>query len=239
MTQRLVYYHGCVVDTFDHKTGRAVIKLLEATGHAVEVPPLICCSFPLLNHGEFRLARKRAMRLVNSLSKYAEDGYGIIYSCPTCGYALKEVFPRLLSSEAADLVAANTHFVSSYLLQLQDSGERKMPLRETPLRLGYHSPCHLRSQGLATASLALLALIPGAEVLHVDRGCCGMGGTWALRSKEKGATSAQIGRQLFKGIQEAEVQQVATDCFGCELQIARFTPFTTTHPMVLLAEACE
>src|SRR3989304_2511392 len=237
MNDRIVYYHGCVVDTFDHETGRAVIELLQITGHKVEVPNLICCSFPLLNSGEILLARKRAIQLVSALSKYVEHGYGIIYSCPTCGHTLKEAYPKLLSSESADLVAKNTYFVSSYLLQLHNAGERRMPLKEGSLRLGYHTPCHLRSQGISTASSELLSLIPKAQVLHLDRGCCGMGGTWALRSKARGGLSAEIGGPLFKRIREAELQLVATDCFACQLQIARFTRCTVTHPMKVLAEA--
>jgi len=238
MNDKIVYYHGCVVDTFDHEAGRGVIEILQKMGHKVEVPDLICCSFPLLNSGEILLARKRAIQLVDCLRMYVEHGYSIMYSCPTCGHALKESYPRLLSSESADLVARSTHFVSSYLLELHNTGERKIPLRERSLRLGYHTPCHLRSQGISTASSELLSLIPKIEVHHLDRGCCGMGGTWALHSKERGDLSAEIGIPLFKRIQEVDLQLLATDCFGCQLQIARFTRCTVTHPMAVLAEAC-
>jgi glycerol-3-phosphate dehydrogenase subunit C len=238
VAHRIVYYHGCVVDTFDHETGHAVIKVLELTGHQVEVPDLICCSYPLLNSGEIGVARQRAARLVSQLSKYVGRGYTIVFSCPTCGYALKEVYPRLLSCESADVVAENTHFISSYLLQLHEAGERRIPVRELPIRVGYHTPCHLRAKGVSTASLELLCLIPKTEVLHLDRGCCGMGGTWALRSKARNELSAKVGGPLFKRIQETGLHLVATDCFGCQVQIGRFAHCRMTHPMKILADAC-
>lgn len=237
MDPGIVYYHGCVVDYFDHETGRAVIDLLEMTGHTVEVPDLICCSFPLLSSGQIALARKRAVRLVSSLVKYVARGHSIICSCPTCGYALKEAYPKLLSSESADLVAANTHFVSTYLLKLYNDGEQRIPFRQRSLRLGYHAPCHLRAQDLSTSAVDLLSLIPGTEVLHLDRGCCGMGGTWGLRSKRRSDLSMGIGSPLFEAIREAQLQLVATDCFGCQLQISRFTRCAVTHPMQILVEA--
>jgi len=201
------------------------------------VPKLICCSFPLLNSGDISGARKRAIRLSQSLGTYVDRGYAIVYSCPTCGHALKQIYPRLLGTDVARVVAQNTHFISTYLLNLRRQGQSILEFETSPLQLAYHTPCHLRSQDLSTDSLELLSLIPGSDVMHLDSGCCGMGGTWGLRSRERGAISAEIGAPLFKEIHENEIQLVATDCFGCQLQIARFTGCSVIHPARVLAQA--
>jgi glycerol-3-phosphate dehydrogenase subunit C len=240
MGDTIVYYHGCFVNYFDHETGAAVVEVLEKNGFEVEVPELICCSFPLLNSGDVSNARKRATELTDMLASFAARGCDIVYSCPTCGYALKEVFPKLLESDSARLVAEKTSLISTYLLELHRAGKLDVAFREKPLRIAYHTPCHLRSQDLSDVSAELLGLIPGIEVHHLDRGCCGMGGMWALHSKNQNDLSREIGAPLFEEIEESKPQVLSTDCAGCQIQIARYAKLPgerVIHPMQILAEA--
>ncbi len=235
--RKIVYYHGCVVDYFDHKTGQAVVQILERLGCTVEVPELICCSFPLLNAGEFDLARKRANKLAKLLHGFVEDGYQVVYSCPTCGHTLKEVYPKLLNSEMARNVADNTYFISSYLLALLGDGEAELEFSDNPAQIAYHTPCHLRSQDLSEESVELLRLIPQLEVEYVDKGCCGMGGSWALRSKYRAEIAEEVGKPLFDDVIESRPEIVATDRFSCGIQIARHTDRPPVHPMHILLDA--
>ncbi len=240
MDRRIVYYHGCFVDFIDPETGKAVVNVLEKNRFRVEVPELVCCSFPLLNSGNIEAARKRANKLIDILAPLADEGCDIIYSCPTCGYSLEEAYPLLLDTDAARLVAEKSSIISTYLLDLNEKGELNLEFKETPLHVGYHTPCHLRSQDLATVSLELIKLVPGVEAHHLDRGCCGMGGTWALRSKERCELSAEIGSEVFDDIKETNPDVVSTDCGGCTIQIARQTGRSgdkMIHPIRILADA--
>jgi len=237
MKKRIVYYHGCVVDYFDHKTGRAVLELLERSGFEVEVPELICCSYPLLNSGEIKVAKKRATKLTSILSEFVGAGFQVVYSCPTCGHTLKDVYPKLLNSETARTVADNTYFISSYLLELHREGEMELEFNDRPVSLAYHTPCHLRSQDLTIESIDLLNLIPGLEIQHVDKGCCGMGGSWALRSKYRAEIAEEVGKPLFDDVIESRPEIVATDCFSCGIQIARNTMEIPVHPLHILLDA--
>jgi glycerol-3-phosphate dehydrogenase subunit C len=237
VARKVIYYHGCVVDYFDHKTGQAVVEILERAGCTVEVPELICCSFPLLNVGEFDLARKRANKLAKLLHGFVEDGYQIVYSCPTCGHALKETYPKLLESESAEAVAENTLFISSYLLTLLEEDGIAIEFGGEGVQIAYHSPCHLRAQDLSTVSMDLLNLLPNANVEYINKGCCGMGGSWALRSQNRGEISAEVGNELFAVIQDQRPQVVATDCFSCGIQIARYTEQVPVHPLHILLDA--
>jgi glycerol-3-phosphate dehydrogenase subunit C len=239
VNRNILYYHGCVVDYFDHETGRAVIRLLEKNSCKVEVPDLICCSFPLLNSGDILTARERGAKLIDTLSKYVDRGYQVVYSCPTCGYTLRETYPKLFNSELARRLAEKTNFISNYLLEQHNEGDLNVEFKETSLRVAYHTPCHLRAQDLSIASAELLSLIPGLEVHILDRGCCGMGGNWAFRSKQRGELSAEIGAPIFNEIQEGDWDLVTTDCFGCQIQISRHTHYRLTHPAQILAEAYD
>jgi len=242
MTACIVYYHGCYVNYFDHETGMAAVRVLEMNGFRVEAPELVCCGFPLFNSGHIDAARDRATKLIGALSSFTRQGYEIVYSCPTCGYALKELYPDLLGTENARVVADRARLISECLLDLHRIGALNVDFKEVSLQVAYHTPCHLRSQDLTTTSPDLLSIIPGVEATHLDRGCCGMGGTWALRSKNKSKLSAEIGAPLFEEIKQVHPELVATDCAGCKIQIARYTGYDgdrIVHPIQILAEAYQ
>ena len=200
------------------------------------MPELICCSYPLLNSGEIKVAKKRATKLTSILSEFVGAGFQVVYSCPTCGHALKEAYPKLLDSETARAVAENTHFISSYILALHREGEMELEFNDRPVSLAYHTPCHLRSQDLSEESVKMLRLIPQLEVKNIDKGCCGMGGSWALRSKQRGELAEEVGRPLFDDVIDGKPEIVATDCFSCGIQIARHTDRPPVHPMHILLD---
>lgn len=83
-------------------------------------------------------------------------------------------------------------------------------------------------------------ILPGAEVHCRNRGCCGMGGTWALHSKKQSELSGKIGEPVFEKIKELKPQLMSTDCAGCQIQIARHTGLSEkdlAHSVQIVAEA--
>ena len=64
--------------------------------------------------------------------------------------------------------------------------------------------------------------VPGFAVEWVDRGCCGMGGTFGLKRHSFGMFM-EIGRSLFQAIGEAKPDRVITDCTSCRVQIEQGT----------------
>ena len=85
------------------------------------------------------------------------------------------------------------------------------------------SPCHLRAFSNPSVSADLLFILPGAEEHCRNRGCCGMGGTWALKSKKQSELSGKIGEPVFEKIKELKPQLLSTDCAWCQIRIARHT----------------
>jgi len=237
--KKVVYYPGCFVNYFEHETGKSVIEIMEKNGLEVVVPQHACCGLTLYYSGDLSYARFRAYNLVNILSPFVEQGYDIVVSCPTCCYSLKEVYPFLLADKQTMAIAQRTTFISQYLLKLYSEKKLSTDFRPMSQSVVYHAPCHLRSQNLSIESAKLMALVPETSIMVIDRGCCGMGGTWGMHSKFQGKVSAIIGSELFNAIVEAAPQVVATDCAGCQMHIASHINRRVIHPVRFLAEAYQ
>ncbi len=131
-----------------------------------------------------------------------------------------------------------------YLYRLLDQG-RELPLKplfslnpllasqEAPLRIAYHTPCHMEKMGWTAYTLALLQRIPGVELVVLDSQCCGIAGTYGFKS-ENYATSQGIGASLFQQIEDSGVDLVITDCETCKWQIEMSTSKKCEHPITLL-----
>lgn len=238
--KKVVYYAGCFVRFYEQDTGLAILKVMQKNGYQIKVPTLPCCSIPMTKSGDFEGIAKRGHLIVETLNRYIEDGWDLIYSCPSCGYALRELFPEVVKTKAAENVARNAIFISTYLLKIIAANGLSLPKREVRRRVFYHTPCHLRSVGQEKESVDLLRIVPGLEVLHIDRGCCGMGGTWAISSKKHSDISAQNSKHLVQEIINARPDLISTDCSGCKIQISRQTGYNGNlmmHPIRIFAEA--
>ena len=103
----------------------------------------------------------------------------------SCVAMVKRHFPRLLEDdpaahERALSIAALTHELSEYLVDVL--GFDAAPARFDG-RIAFHPSCHLlRELGISAAPRALLARIPGAELVELPeaRECCGFGGLFAV-----------------------------------------------------------
>jgi glycerol-3-phosphate dehydrogenase subunit C len=81
-----------------------------------------------------------------------------------------------------------------------------------------------------------MQLIPGVEVVRYSDNCCGMGGTYGLKSKNYDL-SMKIGKRLFDEINKSDVDQIVTGCGACGMQIFQGTSRESVPPVELLARA--
>ncbi len=234
--KKVVYYPGCFANYWDPQLGRTVVHILEKNGFQVIVPKHHCCGIARVGYGDFKGARKEATMLVDELFILGEQGYDIITACPSCALALKEEYLFLLNNEKVKLVAERTHFLSQYLNELHEKGELNTDFKRMPLSVAYHTPCHLKAQGLGEESIKLMTLIPGLQVIDLDRGCCGMSGTTGLKHRYY-ESSMSIGRALAERIKEVSAQVVTTDCGACKMQIEQAANVEVTHPAIILDNA--
>jgi Fe-S oxidoreductase len=105
-----------------------------------------------------------------------------------------------------------------------------------PKRILFQGHCHQRSLVGSGPALNLLRRIPGAEVVDLDAGCCGMAGSFGYE-KEHYDISRQVGEQrLFPALRAASPEAtIVAPGFSCRLQIEHFTGRKAVHPATLLA----
>jgi glycerol-3-phosphate dehydrogenase subunit C len=239
VTEKVVYFSGCYANYFDPQIGVACVEVLERNGIEVLVAEPQCCGMPMMSNGDVDGARKNFNRIVQSLAQMAAPDLDVITTCPSCNFMLKKAGLPFFDSVEARLVASRTWDAPQYLVRLFRQGRLDTNFRETPLRVLYHNPCHLKVQGLQRESVALLELIPGVGVSKVVDSCCGMGGAFGMKAAHYDL-SVKIARKLWGEIEAANVDRVATECGTCMLQIeARQQAKKAVHPIVLMNEAYQ
>src|SRR5262249_38762706 len=108
-------------------------------------------------------------------------------------------------------------------------------LRPGPKKILVQAHCHQRALVGVEPLLRLLRRIPGAEVIDLDAGCCGMAGSFGYE-KEHYEISRLVGEQrLFPAIRAARPDDViVAPGFSCRMQIEHFTGRKAVHPAQLL-----
>ncbi len=219
-----------------------------------------CCGRPFISNGMLGQAVAAARHNVERLHQWAAEGKPIITCEPSCILTIKDDYPALLRGEQrkeAETVAAMCmtfeEFVESQLASGVASAPRagaahgaltrpRSPLtfRPGPKRILVHAHCHQRALVGVEPILRLLRRIPGAEVIDLDAGCCGMAGSFGYE-KEHYELSRQVGEQrLFPAVRQADADTaIVASGFSCRLQIEHFTGRKAVHPAVLLRSLLE
>jgi len=132
-------------------------------------------------------------------------------------------------------VADSTVDLCEYLMRRHAEGRLSLEFARQPGRILYQVPCHLKVQDIGFKSRDLLRLIPGAEVVVVEK-CTGHDGTWSMK-KEYFPLSMAIGEPVFRQVRDMRPDRISTDCPLAGLQIRQGTGRTAKHPVQILAEA--
>jgi len=241
--RKALFFPGCFLRYNKPQIGRQVIELLRCNGFAVEVAPDVCCGTPAGANGDTAEMMNCVKKNVAAMEALADAGVCIVTACTSCGYALKGDYAHLPSNgtglaASAKKIAANTWDLGELLVALLDAGELRNDFRPQPMKLAYHAPCHLKSQGIGRPWLRLLRMVPGIEIEEMKADCCGMAGTYGLK-KEKYQISMDIGRELFERIQEYKPNAVITECGTCQMQIDHGTGLKVLHPAEVLYAAYQ
>jgi FAD/FMN-containing dehydrogenase/Fe-S oxidoreductase len=200
---------------------------------------LVCCGRPMISNGLLDRAAHHASLNVACLHPLAAAGVPIVACEPSCILTIKDDYPALLRGEQrrqAETVAAQCYtfeeFVESRLAVADPPPVRFKP---GPKRILVQGHCHQRALVGMGPLLRLLRRIPGAEVIDLDAGCCGMAGSFGYE-KEHYEVSRLVGEQrLFPALRQAAPEDViVAPGFSCRLQIQHFTGRDAVHPAQLL-----
>lgn len=232
------------VDTFSRynhpQVAIAAVKVLEAAGCAVIVPPWRCCGRPLLSQGQPKAVLPWVRFNLAQLAPLARQGVPILGLEPSCISALKDDYPDLLPGEDAESVARMTQsveeFLTSNLSSFTEAANDKSAMQDRRTKILLHGHCHQKALWGTEATRALLTSA-GYDVREVDATCCGMAGAFGYEA-EHYALSQRIGElALLPAVRAASAETlIVAPGTSCREQILHFTGRAALHPVELIAQ---
>jgi Fe-S oxidoreductase len=222
---RVGLFTTCVMEALFPHIHRETVRLLVLAGAEVHVPRAQTCCGALQAHaGLRREARALAQRNVTTFARETLDA--IVTHSAGCGAALRETGHLLHDDPASQTAAEFSALVRDVSEVLEQLG---MPQGATtlasasgsPLRVGYHDPCHLaHAQRVRSAPRTLLRALPGVALVDLPNSdwCCGSAGIYNLTHPEM--ADAQLEHKL-DSIASAEAKVVVASNPGCMLHMQR------------------
>ncbi|MFG3347116.1 FAD-binding and (Fe-S)-binding domain-containing protein [Streptomyces sp. NPDC048018] len=225
-------------DTFtDHlapETGRAAVRVLEAAGLGVTLPPgRVCCGLTYVSTGRLGTARKVMRRTLDVMA--AVTGPVVVLE-PSCAAALRTDLPGLLPDDPrAARLAASVRTFAEALEELAPDWTPPRPAR--PVTGQTHCHQHAVLGDAADRRLRRSAGLDGDLV----GGCCGLAGDFGFEPGHYEVSVACAEDQLLPALRAAPPESVVlADGFSCRTQIAHLAPERhPRHMAEVLAEALD
>ncbi|MBW8173003.1 (Fe-S)-binding protein [Ornithinimicrobium sp. Arc0846-15] len=231
----------CINDAFFPETGKAVLRLLQRLGVAVDFPEAqTCCGQPMVNTGYI----DEAVPAVRQFTK-AFAGYDAIVtpsgSCAgSARHQHKLVAERSGEVGLADAVAEvspRVYELSEFLvdvLGVTDVGAA------FPHKVTYHPTCHsLRMLGVGERPLQLLRAVRDIDLVELPAAdqCCGFGGTFAVKNS---AVSTAMGQDKIDHVASTGAEYLVAGDNSCLMHIGgmmsrQSTGVQTIHLAQILA----
>jgi FAD/FMN-containing dehydrogenase/Fe-S oxidoreductase len=220
---------------------QAAAQFLCSTGHTVEVPQAkVCCGRTYLSKGDIHEAQQQALRTVEALHPYAEQGLPIVGVEPSCILTLRDEFLDLLPGEPrAEVVAEQAQTFSDYVAER--ATERAFDdlawHRNGTSDVLFHGHCHQKAlDGTSGAEQALS--LPGHPVNAIDAGCCGMAGAFGYEAEHVDVSKQMAELRLAPAVrQTSEDTTIAATGFSCRSQIKDVAGRVAQHPAEFLWDA--
>jgi len=233
---------GCVQRLAFSRVNQATVDVLAAEGCTVEAPVSQgCCGALALHAGNIDQARDLARHNIEVFERLNVDR--IVVNAAGCGSSMKEygeLFAGDLAwAERARAFSERVRDVSEVLTELGEPRAKRHPVQA---RVVYHDACHLaHAQGIRAQPRALLAAIPGVELLSPAEAeiCCGSAGIYNLVQPEP---AERLGERKARNIAALKPDVIATGNPGCMLQIAAAArrlghEWKIVHPIELIQQS--
>jgi L-lactate dehydrogenase complex protein LldE len=215
---RVGFFVTCLVDLMRPSIGFAALRLLEAGGADVHVPPAqTCCGQPAYNSGD----RADAIALARKVVAEFEGCDYLVAPSGSCSGMIRTHYGELLAGDAAwsaraAALAARTYELTQFLVEVLKVD--RVPGRFSGT-LTYHDSCAgLREMGVKAQPRALLAKMDGVRLTEMAEceTCCGFGGTFAVKF---GAISARLADNKCQHVVTSGADAVVLGDLGCMLNI--------------------
>lgn len=238
--EHVSYFHGCYVNYNFPKLGQDFVKLMNAVGYGVHLlDKEQCCGVALIANGLYKQAKRQGAVNAASIRRAVNEQHRtVLTTSSSCTFNLRDEYPAVLDIDTSD-VRDHIMLATRFIYNLVDEEKIKLIFKQDyKRRVAYHTACHMQRMGWQLYSIELLRMIPGLDLVVLEQECCGISGTYGFK-KENYERSQAIGSTLFKLIEDAHVEAVATDCETCKWQIEMSTGLPVENPISILADALD
>ncbi|MEV6050271.1 FAD-binding and (Fe-S)-binding domain-containing protein [Streptomyces sp. NPDC052107] len=241
--------------------GRAAVRVLEAAGLRVALPPTllprggrigdgrtrsatalltarrarVCCGLTYVSTGQLDRARTVLRRTLDLMEPVLRAGVPVVVLEPSCAAALRTDLPELLHDDprAARLASAVVTFAEA--LQ-RHAPHWTPPAVDRPVAGQTHCHQHAVLGDTPDRRLRAAAGLTG----ELSGGCCGLAGNFGFEKGHFEVSRTCAEEQLLPSVREAPEQTVIlADGFSCRTQLEQLAGVRGRHLAEVLAEALE
>jgi FAD/FMN-containing dehydrogenase/Fe-S oxidoreductase len=238
---QVVFFQDTFLEHNHPRIGHAAVRVLRALG----VEPLVleglgCCGRPAVSKGMLDEAKRLAAHNLALLTPYVHKGYSIVGCEPSCMAMFVDEIPDLLPGEQANCVSKAVMTIEQFIIQHAHQAETSLSFRPISQRILYHAHCQQKSTFGVENTLAMLSLIPEAEVSLIESGCCGMAGSFGYENEHYELSIQLAEMSLAPAVRAASMDTIiCASGTSCRDQISHTTERAALHPIEVLAMALK
>ncbi len=228
----LIFFYDTYINYNDPYLGVRIAKILARNGYGLIIPRQLSSGLPALLDGAIEQGKSIIEYNINNLYEYAKDNIPIITFSPSASLALRMEYLNIIDNYKSRFIANNTYDIHEFLYTLYKENQ----LAEfTPINddIFVHFHCHTLLLGIDKHIKSLLALIPSLRFKILEKGCCGIGGSYSF-IKDNYDLSMAIGKELFDSVKG---KKVYTTGESCKLQIEEGSKHSIDLVINLIAKA--
>ncbi|MBS0455834.1 MAG: Fe-S oxidoreductase [Proteobacteria bacterium] len=197
-----------------------------------------CCGMPKLELGDLDTVEKYKDANLPILTQAVDEGFDLIAPIPSCVLMFKQELPLLFAGDA-DLLRVKRAFYDpfEYLMHRHAAGLFKTDFKNRLDKVVWQAACHQRVQNIGPKTRDVLMLVPGTEVVTIER-CSGHDGTYGVKQATY-PISRKIAKPVENRVKQAAAQHFTSDCVMAGAHIAHGLGdgATAEHPISLLRRA--
>jgi glycolate oxidase iron-sulfur subunit len=216
-TGEIALFRGCVAGPYEAGLRAATARLCAAVGVELAEPAgQGCCGALHAHAGDTATAGRLATCNAHAFAGARQ----VLTLASGCHEAVAAAVPD--GTQVVDAIA--------FLAARAD----RLPLRECRERVALHLPCTQRNVvRTAAATRALLARVPGLDIVELDAGfgCCGAAGTQMATDPER---AAQFREPLLVQLSASGATRLLSANIGCRLHFANAAAVPVQHPLEFL-----
>jgi len=197
-----------------------------------------CCGMPKLELGDLDSVDRYKRENLPELTALVEQGWDIVAPIPSCVLMFKQELPLMYPEDAQVQAVKRAIFDPfEYLMHRHTAGQLNTEFRHGLGKVAWQVACHQRVQNIGPKTRQVLELVPGTDVIAIER-CSGHDGTYGVK-KASYALARKIAKPVETRVQQAQADHFTSDCVMAGNHIAHGLGDgrSAEHPLSLLRRA--